>query len=178
VRAIRGRADARKMPSRHTFALARLVSLFRIRASRPEAAEVAIVVDRHQSAAENFAVGGWVLITLAAFNTAVLSKWIPIPAALLVSIPLALLMLQVPIVIIGLVFLRRPNNLRLNSIVLMTLMTLAATHFARAQSWVRFVAWQFLAVLALNAIAAVIVLLLRGTIAEAESSLGGLSSEL
>jgi hypothetical protein len=57
-------------------------------------------------------------------------------------------------------------------------MTAASAYFARSQSWARFVAWQFLAVLALNAIAAVVVLLLRDSIADVESSLGGFSSEL
>lgn len=178
MRVIRGRADAREMPSRRTFAITRLLSLLRMRAAQPEPAEVVLVVDRHQSAAENFTVGAWVTFTVTGFLAATLAQRWPLPAAWIAAIPLALLLFHVPLAIVSVIFFRRTNNLRLNSIVLMTLVTVAAAHFARAQSWVRFVAWQFLAVLALNAVAAVLVMLLRGAIAKSESSLGGFSSEL
>lgn len=178
MRAVRGRAEARWMPSRFTFALPRLYALLKMRAAKPQPAEMALVVDRHQNAAENFTVGAWVLLTLTAYVVATLSRWWPLPVALVAAFPAALLLIQLSITTVGLVLIRRENNLRVNSIVLMAGMTAAAAYFARTQSWVRFVAWQFLIVLALNAIAAIVVLLLRDTIADAESSMGGFSSEL
>jgi hypothetical protein len=178
MKVVRGRADARWMPSRYTFALCRLYAFLKMRNAKPEVADVAFVADRHQSAAENFTVGAWILLTLTAYAAATLARWWAFPIAVIAALPVALLLLQLSITIVGIILIRRENNLRVNSVVMMAWMTAAAVYFARSQSWVRFVAWQFLTVLALNAIAAVVVLLLRAPIANVESSLGGFSSEL
>lgn len=178
MKVVRGRADARWLPSRYSFALFRLYGFLRMRFARPQTAGVALIIDRNQSAAENFTVGAWILLTLAAYVAATLARWWTLPGALLAAIPVALLLINATVVIIGVLLIHRGNNLRMNSIVLITMMTGAAGHFAREQSWVRFAAWQFLAVLALNALAAVFVLLLRNAMAEAESTLGGFTSEL
>ncbi len=178
MKVVRGRADARWLPSRYSFALFRLYGFLKMRRARPQTADVALMIDRNQSATESFTVGAWILLTLAAYVAATLARWWTLPGALVAAIPIALLLINASIVVIGVLLIHRGNNLRLNSIVLMALMTCAAAHFARAQSWVRFFAWQFLAVLALNALAAVCVLLLRDAMDEAESALGGFSSEL
>lgn len=175
---VRGRADARWLPSRYNFALFRLYGLTRMLNAKPAPADVAMVVDRHQSAGENFTVGAWTTLTLAAYVASVLSGSWGLVLAIVASLPVAILLMHVPIIFFGVVFIRRGNNLRLSSMIMMTLLTGAAVHFARDPSWVRFAAWQFLAVLTINGIAAVAVLLMRGVIARVESSVGGYSSEL
>lgn len=175
---VRGRADARWLPSRYNFALFRLYGLARMLNARPAAADVALVVDRHQSAGENFAVGAWTTLTLAAFCASVFSKTWGLALAITTAIPMALALMHIPMLLFGIVFMRRGNNLHMNSLVTMTVLAAAAAHFARDASWVHFAAWQFLFVLALNGIAAAVLLLLRGAIARVEASVGGYSSEL
>ena len=99
-------------------------------------------------------------------------------ATLLAGIPLAITLMEIPVVVLGLLFRRRASNIGLNSVVLMSLLIGAALYFARAQSWVRFAAWQFLAGVVLNAIAAPLLFVLRGRIARLESTFGGFTSEL
>lgn len=178
MKVVRGRADARWLPSRYNFAIFRLYAFVRMRTAKAEPADVAMVIDRHQSAAENFTVGAWTTLTLAAYVAAVLSRSWALPLAILAAIPMAILLLQFTIVIVGVLLIRRENNLRVNSVVLMVLLTGAAAYFARSESWVRYAAWQFLAVLAINAVAAVAVRMMRGAIAETESAVGGFLSEL
>ena len=178
MRAVRGRADARWLPSRYACALFRLYALLRFRRAPAQPADVVMVIDRHQSVAESFLVGGWMLLTLAAYVAATLSQWWGLPLALIAAIPLAALLMHVPFTVVGLLLIRKQNNLAVNSVVTFALMTAAATYFARSQSWARYAAWQYLVLVALNAIAAVVVFSLRETIANAESSLGGFTSEL
>ncbi|MEO8382899.1 MAG: hypothetical protein ABI779_24795 [Acidobacteriota bacterium] len=174
---IRGRVDAQWLPLRHNFALFRLYALVGMVNSRPVPGDVAVVVDRHQSAGENFLVGAWTTLTLSCYAAHVLSarSW---TLAAIAALPLAIVLMHVPIVTFGVLFMKRGNNLRLNSMILMASLTGAAAYFARDPSWVRFVAWQFLAILALNGVAAVALLPFRGVIARWETSLGGYSSEL
>ena len=176
MKVVRGRGEARWMPSRFTYALFRLFAYLRLRLARPETVDAAFIVDRHQSAVENFTIGIWTILSLSAYVLwLIIPRW-PIGIALLGAPVIALLLMHVSIVAVGL--LRRENNLRVNSVVLFAWLTAAALHFARVDGWVRYAAWQFLAVMVLNAMAALIVAMLRGRIAAAESSLGGFSSEL
>lgn len=178
MKSVRGRADARWLPSRYHFALFRLYAYLRMRAARPEPRDVALVIDRNQNNVESFAIGTWVLLTLTCYAAGTLFASWPLPLALLAGVPVAITALEIPIVIVGLLVRRTKDNLALNSAVLMSLLIAAAVVFARAQSWVRFAAWQFLALVALNALAAAVVFPLRGGIAEMENAAGGLTSEL
>jgi hypothetical protein len=54
----------------------------------------------------------------------------------------------------------------------MSLATIAAAYLATTNSWIRFAAWQFLAILVLNAIAEGIMLTLRGAVKRMEASCG------
>ena len=174
---VRGRADAHWLPARYNFAIFRLYGLVRMRFAKAAPADVAMVVDRHQSAIENFTVGAWTTLTLAAFVVSVLVNTWTLSLALVAAIPIALVLMHIPILTFGIVFIRRENNLRLNSIVLMLTMTGASLYFARSTSWVRFAAWQFLAVLAINGIAALAALLLQGAMTRTEAAVGGIKSE-
>lgn len=178
MKVVRGRGEARWLPSRFHFALFRLFAYLRLRSARPEVVDAAFAIDRHQSAFENFAVGTWTLLSLAAYVAWMLMPRWPLPLVLVGAPVIAVMLMQPPIIIVGVLLIRRQNNLRLNSVVLMSLLTAAAVYFARIEGWVRYAAWQFLGMLALNAVAAVIVMMLRGSMAELESSLGGFTSEL
>jgi hypothetical protein len=63
--------------------------------------------------------------------------------------------------------------LRINSIWMMTLFSALAAYCSTRSSWVRFAGWQFFAIAALNAIAAMILFLLRDSVARLESSCAG-----
>lgn len=178
MKIVRGRADARWLPSRFNFALFRLYAFVRMRTAKPQLADVALVIDRNQNPIESAVLSTWTTATLACYAAGTLFASWPLPLALLAGIPVAITCLEIPLVVVGVPLWRRENNIPLNSFVMMSLLTAAAVYFARAESWIRFAAWQFLAAVGLNAIAAGIVFLLRGEIAEMESAVGGITSEL
>jgi hypothetical protein len=178
VKVVSGRADARWLPSRFNFALFRLYAYLRMRAATPEQRDVTLVLDRNQNPIESAVLSVWATLTLSCYAAGTLFDRWPLPLALLAGIPVAITCLEIPIIAVGVPLRRRQYNIPLNSIVLMSLLIGAALYFARAQSWVRFAAWQFLAGVALNVIAAAIVYTLRGSIAEMENAMGGITSEL
>lgn len=178
MKIVRGRADARWLPSRFNFALFRLYAFLRMKTAKPEPADVSLVLDRNQNPIESAVLSTWTTATLTCYAAGTLFESWPLPLALLAGVPVAITCLEIPIVTVGVALRHRANNIPLNSFVLMSLLTVAALYFVRAQSWIRFAAWQFLAAIGLNVIAAAIVFLLRGTIAEMENAAGGVTSEL
>lgn len=177
MKVVHGRADARWLPSRFNFALFRLYALARMKLAGPEPADVSLVIDRNQNPIESAVLSTWTTGTLACYAAGTLFESWPLPLALLAGVPVAITCLEIPIVVVGLLLRHRANN-SLNSFVLLSLLIAAAAYFVRAQSWIRFAAWQFLGAVALNVIAAVIVFPLRGSIAEMENATGGVTSEL
>jgi hypothetical protein len=174
VKLVRGRAEARWFPSRHNFALFRLAAFLRLRRAEPEHRDVILVIDRHQSAVETWTVMCWLIVTLACYVAVTLFADWHVAIALAISLPLAFALLQVPPILSALTI--GPfteNKIHVNGIVVMLIFTAASVYFATRPTWIRFVAWQFLALLALNAIAAVIVFALRDAIAQLE---GGVTS--
>jgi len=129
-------------------------------------------------------VMSWMTLTFACYLAATLfARW-NVAIALLVSVPLAIALMEVPAIISALTIAPaakaiargRVNRIRINASVLMTLFAAASAYFVTRPTWVRFVAWQFLAMLVVNAIAAVIVFALRDSIAELEAAIGGATS--
>jgi hypothetical protein len=184
VRVVRNRADARWFPSRHNFALFRLAAYLRLRRARPEHRDGIFVIDRHQSATETWLVMSWVTLTFACYlATTLFDDW-HIAPALLVSLPLAVVLLEVPAILSALTIAPlfrsiagdRVNGFRVNGVVLMLLFSAVSAYFAQHPTWIRFVAWQFLVLLALNAIAAVIAFPLRHSMARLEAEVGGMPS--
>ena len=174
MRLVRGRADARWLPSRHNFALFRLGAYLRLRRAQPEHRDVILVIDRHQSTTETWAVTCWLAFTLTCYLAATLFADWPIAIAIVISLPLSVATLQVPAILSALTIARfARNRIRVNSIALMVFFTAASAYLALRPTWVRFVAWQFLALLALNAVAAIVAFALRGSIAALE---GGVTS--
>lgn len=178
MKVVRGRADARWLPARFNFGLFRLYAFVRMKTATPESRDVALVIDRNQNRLESFTIGIWTTLTLACYASETLFASWPLPLALLAGSVAGITFLQVPVVTVGLLVRRTEKNNGLNSVVLMTLLVALAIHFARVHSWIRYAAWQFLGLLALNAIAAAAVFLLRGAIEEMEHAVGGLTSEL
>lgn len=172
MKIVRGRADARWLPSRHRFALFRLYAVLRLRTAAPEPCEgLVMIVDRDQTAVEHHAVSLWIALTVTCYLAATLfSRW-PVPLALPVAFLLSPVAIHVPLLSIAALTL---GNRRVNSFMLMFAFVALAIYFARHASWARFAAWQFLIVVALNAIAAAIVFASRGAIARLER---GVSSE-
>jgi hypothetical protein len=173
VNFVRGRAEAHWLPSRHNFAVFRLAAYLRLRNAKPETRDEILFIDRHQSATETWAVGLWLVVTLSCYlATSWFPSW-PLPLALAASFPLAWIGVQVVAVATGIILtlvMRTDVHLTVNSFLCMLLFTSAAAWYATRPTWVRIVAWQFLAILVVNAIAAMIVFLLRGPIARLEAS--------
>ena len=182
MRVVTGRADARWLPSRFNFAIFRLYAFLRMRSAKPEPRDVALVLDRNQSAMESYLIAAWSVLTVACYLAETLLDAWPLPLAFLAAIPLVTYMFEIPIILVGTTVLRERNNLGTQSRLLMTLLSATSLYIALAEtfarSWVRFAAWQFLAGVALNAIAAMLVFLLRNAIAKLETSVGGVTSEL
>jgi hypothetical protein len=173
---VRGRAEARWLPSRHNFALFRLAAFVRLRKAKPEPRDAILFIDRHQSGSETWIVGVWLVATIACYVAVTLFGSWPLPLALLTAFALVWTTIQVPMLIIAGVttlVMRMENHLTVNSFLNMLLYTCAAAYFATWTTWVRFAAWQFLAMLVLNAMAAVLVFLLRDPIARLEAAVSG-----
>jgi hypothetical protein len=178
---VRNRADARWFPSRHNFALFRLAAYLCLRRARPERRDGMLVIDRHQSATETWLVMSWVTLTFACYLAMTLFVDWHIVVALSVSLPLAIVFLEVPAILSALTIAPlfhsiardRAAGFRVNGVVIMLLFSAASAYFALHPTWIRFVAWQFLGLLALNAIAAVIAFPLRHSIARLEAQVGG-----
>ncbi|HVG23107.1 MAG TPA: hypothetical protein VND45_03040 [Thermoanaerobaculia bacterium] len=178
MKIVRGRADARWLPSRFNFALFRLLAYLRMRGATPEPRDVSLIVDPNQNNLESHLLAAWTTLTVTCYAAGTLFEEWPLPLALLAGVPVAITCLEIPIILVGLSLRRSENNIGLNSVLLMALLIVAALYFARAHSWIRFAAWQFLAGVALNALAAPVAFLLRGHITEMENAVGGISSEL
>lgn len=177
---VRNHAEARWMPSRHCYALFRLFAYLRLRNARPERSDIMLAIERHQSNMETMLVAAWMVLTVAGcLAGTTFPSWhlaLAIPAAILA----AMLSIQILMIVSALVIapLFPGPGARVNSIVLMTLTAALAAYSAMQASWMRFAGLQFLALVALNAIAAAIMFLLRNSVAELEASIAGGASSV
>jgi hypothetical protein len=165
----------RQLPSRRRFALARLIALvtFRFPArTTPGVDRVIYAIDRDHDQVENFFVSLWFAVTAIAY-TAALLPFRQSAAAALVAVAIAPFALAFLMFSAGL-FTRYGDGdyRRYQSIYHMAVLLALSLHFARSQSLVRYVAWCFLAICAVNAIAAAIMLFARGTVARMEAECG------
>lgn len=159
--------EALWLPSRHRYALARLVAFSlvwrRISSLRPEAeaqagkpaphASIAYAIDPDQSTLENYTISVWVLATVTCYLAPFTTWYLAFPAALVA--------IEIPIYISGLLL----NNQRINSIVLWTLLAIASV-------WGGWVGRFFLGVLIANAVAFAIMFALRKRVRELEARCG------
>jgi hypothetical protein len=167
------RPEARWLPSRHRFALARLVAYAKLRGARGvvtnHAEHLILPIDRDQTAAEMNGIAIWVFLTTVCYIASMLPLiW---PAAIVVAIPIAAIALHLPIVVIGPIvrmLIGDGDHVKIISVITMSLLVIASAYVAASSSWSRYVAWFFFAVLIVNAAAVVVVRLLRGEIVAAE----------
>ena len=175
MRLVHGNAAARWLPSRHNFALFRLLAWLRLRNAHPEPAPVILGIDRHQSNTETWIVTAWVSVMATIFIAEVFA----VPPAL--SFILAMAGFQVALITSGLTLAPLWNAVtrlstpavKVSSFAIMGLLTASAVVCTTRPTWVRFAGWHFLSMLGLNAIAAVIVFLLRNSITQLEESMIG-----
>jgi len=172
VNVVRDRPEARWLPSRHHFALARLIAYAKLRGARESTKKtehLVLAIDRDQTAAEMNGAAIWVFITTVCYIAAALPLiW---PAAIVVAIPIAAIALQLPTVVIGPIvrmLIGDGDHIKIISVIAMSLLVIASSYFAVSSSWARYVAWFFFAVLVINGTAAIVVWLLRGGIRAAE----------
>jgi hypothetical protein len=123
-------------------------------------------IDRDQSTLEAFTVAALVVLTTAANVAAVLPfrLWLSLPIALI----LAPWLLQVPLYVAGIPF----GNPKLTSVFIFTVVVIASSRLGTMQTPLRFMAWLFFAVLALNAVAWVVVRLLGRRLEALEQECG------
>ncbi len=162
---VRDRAEAIWLPSRYHFALSRLVALAMLHIARPSLPPVdhlAYAIDRHQSALENYAVSIWFVATATCYVAALLP--LAPAAAIGAGFALTLTSIQVFIPLSG----RVVGSRKANSFVLMLCLAAASLYFASRLTWARVPAMFFLGVIALNALAAAVLWLLRHRVREVE----------
>jgi hypothetical protein len=172
VNVVTDRPEARLLPSRHRFALPRLIAYVRLRgarsaASRPE--HLILPIDRDQTAAEMNGIAIWVFVTATCYVAASLPFVLPI--AIIVAIPLAAIAIHLPIVVGGpilILIIGDGDHVKLVSVITMSLLTIASAFVALSPTWARFAAWLFFAILIVNCAAAAILWLLRHQIRAAE----------
>lgn len=186
MKLVRNRADARWLPSRHSFAIFRLLSWFRLRASQPRTTAAMFFVDRHQSTVETWTVGLWLLATSGCYFAEFLFPHRNPAWTVPFGVWLSLGILQIVFIISGLtiaplwnaVTRRRTLPLRVNGFLIMLLLFAASAWGGVRPGWIRYVAWSALSTFALNALAFVVLLVLRDSVAHLEASvIGGSSSE-
>jgi hypothetical protein len=172
VNVVTDRPEARWLPSRHRFALARLVAYARLqgaRAGEKNVDHLILPIDRDQTAAEMHGVAIWIFVTTVCYVAAVLP--LIVPAAIAVAIPIAAIALHFPIVVIGPIvrmLIGDGDHIKIISVITMALLVMASAYVAMSSSWSRYVAWLFFAVLVVNGAASVVVWLLRGGVRAAE----------
>jgi hypothetical protein len=168
-----GRPEARWLPSRHHFALARLIAFAQLIRGRRSASSMPehliLSIDRGQSAAENHSAAIWIFLTTASYIAALLPMRMPL--AFIAAVPLTFVILHIPIVVGGPILrllAGDENHVNLISMTTMALLLIWSSYVARSVSWARFVAWFFFAVVAGNAISWLILWLLRRQVRAAE----------
>jgi hypothetical protein len=182
VNFVRDRADLRWLPSRHHFALTRLVAYLVLRSSRPRPAPgLALVVDRDQSQPEHYAMSIWATLTAGCYVVATLRSWMPMWAAVLIAMVTIGLIVQIPLFTIGALVLplwerltgtREERHEKAISVAYMVLYLLASSYFVTRPGWVHYVAAFALLLFAVNAVAAVLMFLLRGAVRRLEQRCG------
>lgn len=167
---VRDRPSAKWLPSRHHFALARLIACVMLRTRRPSPPQVdriVLAIDRDQSAIENYAVSVWFLGSAICFIAAALP--FSLPLALPLAFPLALIAVEIPLHVTGLSRRNRwADHTTANSVATMLSGVVAASYFAMRPGWAQPVGRLFLAVVIANGVAALIMWLMRDHVREIE----------
>ncbi|MEA2166679.1 MAG: hypothetical protein QOK37_4806 [Thermoanaerobaculia bacterium] len=167
------RPQARWLPSRHHFALARLLAFVQLRWSKgagsPTPEHLILSIDRDQSAAEHYCAAMWTVLTTASYIAVLLP--LRMPFAFFIAVPLAFFAIHIPVVGGGLILrllAGDENHVTFVSVGAMGMLFLWSAYVARTALWARFVAWFFFAVVATNAVSWLLLRLLRAQVRTAE----------
>lgn len=166
------RPEAWWLPSRHRFAIARLIAYVRLRRvsvpiARPE--HLILSIDRDQTAVEMHGIAVWVSLTTICYIA--VSLPLALPLAVIVAVPLAAIAIHIPIVAGGplvRLLIGDGDHIKIISVITMALLLIASSYFATTSTWARFVAWFFFAIVILNCVAAIILRLMRNSVQTAE----------
>lgn len=170
---IRDRADARWLPTRFHFALFRLGAFLRkLSAPREEAPGTIWAIDDGQSSLENYSVAVWVFATTACYVTAWLGQWLAVWAAAAVGLAATPWLLHLPLFAVGLALRREGNNHRAVSATMFALLFAASAVAVTRPGWVRWIGVTFFAAAAANALAALVMFLLRERVRRMERECG------
>jgi hypothetical protein len=183
MKMVRGRAEARLMPSRHAFALFQLAAYLRLRRAQRKPVDAILVIAPYQSNVETYVLSIYFALTVAACLAGTLFATLPFPIALTLATIVSILGIQATLVASGVLLslwqlLTRitTDSVKVNSIMTMSAIFALGAYCATRTTWVRFAGRQLFAIAALNVLAALIVFLLREPIARLEASVGGMSS--
>lgn len=136
--------------ARHHFAFFRLLALALPQPARDSRALRPL--DRDQSALEIYSFALIVWLTAACYVYAA----IPNAIGAIIALPVVPLLLQLPMYAMALILPSGQAHHVANSRLVLTLLLISSAYFAVSHSWVRFVAWCFIALFPINAIAAVV----------------------
>lgn len=179
---IANRPAARWLPSRSHLAAFRLIGFLLSRHACDDAPRPGILaVNPAQNTVENYLVAIFTAATMTWYLALALERLVVLPAAIIIAALIAPLVVQIPLYFTGGALLplwRRvtgrsgANNLRFNSLLLMTILFALAAFFAFRSGWTRYLAIVWLAAGCLNAIAAIVMFLLRDRVRELEKRCG------
>lgn len=179
---VRDRADTRWAPARYNLAIFRLAVLaIGSRLTPVPEPGIVLAIDRNQNRVETYVMSIWVVTSLSAYAASVLALLIGPAGAAIVAVPLAITFCQVAIVLSGLVLVPlarlvvrsdSADNTELNSALLMGSFALLSLWIASTKLWSRYVGMLFIALLVVNALAAIAVRLMSRKIAEANRARG------
>ena len=136
--------------ARHHFAFFRLLALALPRPARDDRALRPL--DRDQSAFESYSLALIVWLTAACYVYAA----IPNAIGAIIALPIVPLLLQLPMYVARLILPSGRAHHDANARLVLTILLAASAYFAVSHSWVRFLAWGFIALFPINAIAAVV----------------------
>lgn len=169
-------------PSRHRYALFRLIAYLRLARTQAQSCvrdeSRVLAIDRDQSMFEQYTIAVFVWVTVAAFLAAMLSTRVILPLAIAVSIPIAALLFSMGVVVTGVAITpalhaiglpRGVSNIAPNSWVLLTCVFLPSSYFAISNSWARYPAWLFLGAMVMNGVASIVLFFLRARLRAAEA---------
>jgi hypothetical protein len=161
---------AKWLPSRHHYALAKLIAFLIFRLQKQESgrepARYVFAINDHQSAAESFLVAGWMLATAIVELAALLPfrPWISAIVAVM-TVPW---LLQIPLFAFGSMF----GSRAFTSMATFAILATASAFVAVTPNFARYSAWLFFIVLAANALARPFVRLLREPMSALEMQCG------
>lgn len=180
--AIANRPAARWLPSRSHFAFFRLIGFLASRRACDQEPEPGVLaMNPEQNAIEHYSMSAFSMLTITWYLTLAFEHVIVVPAAVIVSLLLSPIVVQLPLYLVGGAILplwRKvtgrgdANHLHIHSVMLMAIFFALAVIFAFRGGWTRWLAFVWLAAGCINAIAAVVMFFARHRVRELERRCG------